>query len=358
MTVLDRRTLNRTLLIRHGLIERVGSTPVAMIEHLAGLQSQNPHDPYVALWSRIASFDPMTLSSLLEKRKVVRATLMRATIHLVTARDLLAFRPLVQTRLERGFWGQTWRGLLSSMDPDAVAAAGLELMSERPMTTGELRDALAARFPGTDADAMAAFVKSVVPSVQATPRGLWGRSAHPAWSSIDAWVGKRLGGPEPGRFFLRYLETFGPATVADFRTWSGLTGYNDVVESLRGQLRSFRDENGRELLDTASGTIADAALDAPVRFFPDYDNVFIGHQDRSRIVDGRPWKDGRIGASSFSVDGFLAGHWRIEKTKTKATLRIDPWRPLGKHERAQVAAEGERLLAFIAADRSHDLGFV
>jgi len=195
---------------------------------------------------------------------------------------------------------------------------------------------------------MSAAIAFLVPAVQVTPRGVWGAGGAVEWTTVEAWLGRPLptGTPAPDAVVLRYLAAHGPAAVADVRTWSGLAGLTAVVDRLRPGLRSFRDERGRELLDVPDAPIATGDEPAPPRFLPWFDNVLLGHDDRSRVL---PYghRLGVVGGSCFLlVDGFARATWRIERTGDAAILHVHPLEPLG--DTAGIEAEGERLLAFAA----------
>jgi Winged helix DNA-binding domain len=318
-------------------------------EHLVGLQAQEPRDPYVALWSRSDSFRPEELEGLLLERKVVRTTLMRGTIHLVTDRDCLALRPALQRVCERLFWsGSPFGKRLGDVDVEEVVAAGRALLEEVPRTRAQLRTLLAGLWPDEDADSLANAVGYLVPLVQVPPRGLWSRSGRTTLTTVEAWLGRRVG-PEsaPDEAVLRYLAAFGPASVKDIAVWSGLTGVREIVERLPGELRTFRDERGAELLDVADAPLADPDTPVPVRFLPQYDNVFLSHADRSRIgdADDRPrlgFGDGRF-FSMVLIGGFLRAAWRVEE----GDVVVKPARRLSKKDAAAVEAEGRRLATFL-----------
>jgi Winged helix DNA-binding domain len=346
------RELNRTLLERQGLLRRVERPAAEMIEHLVGLQAQEPRDPYVTLWSRIDGFRPEELESLIEARKAVRMTLMRGTLHLVTDRDCLALRPAMQSVCERLFWsGSPFGKQLRKVDVDVneVVAAGRAHLAE-PLTRSQLRPLLAERWPGADPDSLTYAVAYLVPLVQVPPRGLWSRSGRATLTTADSWLGRRVeASANPDDAVRRYLGAFGPASVRDIAAWSGLTGVREIVERLRGGLRTFRDENGVELLDLPDAPLADPGTPAPVRFLAEYDNVFLSHADRSRIVDpaDRPqfgsW-DGRF-FRMVLVGGFIRAVWRPEN----GDVVVKPLRRLSKKDAAAVEAEGRRLAAFIGA---------
>lgn len=351
--VLDHRTLNRTLLERQGLLRRSRRSVRDVLVDLVGMQAQEPQNPFVALWTRLDGFGPAELDRLLLGREAVRTGLMRTTLHLVTTDDALALRPLFAPVLSRVLQSQrAFRLGLEGLDLTAVAAVGSAHLAERPMPASVLRPLLAARFPDRDPAVLMMAVRYLVPIVQVPPRGLWMRSQQPTLTTLSAWAGReppREGDVEAA--ILRYLRAFGPASTSDIRTWSWLTGLAPVIARLRPHLRTFRDATGRELLDVPDAPIVDGGEPAPVRFLPEYDNVFLSHADRSRITsltsEIATWERGR---GSLLVDGFGAAGWRLSATNGTAILAIRPFRPLDMAEREAVDLEADALLRFLAAD--------
>src|SRR5829696_4270862 len=358
---LSPRALNRALLARQFLLCRQERSANETIEHLVGMQAQVPGNPYIALWSRLEEFQPEELSRLIADRHAVRTSLMRATIHLVTARDCLTLRPVMQSVLERTFASSAFARNVAGVDLDALLAAGWSLVEERPRSRAELGPLLAERWPGYDADSLAATIGFLVPVVQVPPRGLWGKSGPARLTTVEAWLERPLDpDPTPDEVLLRYLAAFGPATVADIRIWSRLTGLHTVIERLRTRLITFRDERGRELFDLPDAPRPDPETPAPPRFLPEYDNILLSHDDRGRIIRdnrGLPMPAGRGGElGSLLVDGFLGGMWRITCQRGKATLVIESGGSLTGADQAAVVDEGERLLAFVASDtRDQDI---
>jgi hypothetical protein len=361
---LSPRTLNRALLARQFLLCRQKRSATETIEHLVGMQAQVPGNPYIALWSRLEEFQPEELSRLIADRHAVRTSLMRATIHLVTARDCLALRPVMQSVMERTFASSAFARNVAGVDLDALLAAGWSLLEERPRSRAELGPLLAERWPGYDAGSLAATIGFLVPVVQVPPRGLWGKSGPARLTTVEAWLGRPLDpDPTPDEVLLRYLAAFGPATVADIRIWSRLTGLRTVIERLRPRLITFRDERGRELFDLPDAPRPDPETPAPPRFLPEYDNILLSHDDRGRIIrdnHGLPMPAGRGGElGSLLVDGFLGGMWRISRQGGKATLVIEAGGLWTKAEQTAVSEEGARLLSFVAADAdNHDVQVV
>jgi hypothetical protein len=355
--VLRRRELNRALLGRQHLLDRVAVPALDEIEHLVGMQAQAPRAPYVALWSRLLGFVPADLETLIEDRAVVRAAgMLRTTIHLVSAADALSMRPVLQGVVERGFRsGSPFARNLVGAPIDEVLGMGRELLAERPRSTAEMGRLLGEHWPDRDAVSMAMAVRYLVPLVQVPPRGLWSRSAPPRFATTEDWLGRPLAGETaPDSLILRYLAAFGPAAVTDVAAWSWLTEVRPVMERLRPGLQVFRNEQGRELFDVPDGLLPDPETPAPARFLPEYDNMLLSHKDRTRITERDrkvPWPAGDGGRmGTFLVDGFTAGTWRVDRDSGRATLAIEPWAPIRNVEQSMVETEAAGLLAFVAPD--------
>ena len=370
--VLSRRALNRALLSRQLLLDRPDlpedadgrrAAVISAIEHLVGLQAQAPFPPYYGLWSRLGGFRPEDLASLITDRSTVRIALMRGTIHLVSARDCLPLRRQLQPVLERGLRGAFGRQL-AGVDPAALAAAGRELVESVPMAFSQLGAALAERWPDHPPAALAQGVRALVPLVQVPPRAVWGRAGQSLHTSAEHWLGLSARGAagQPNslaELVQRYLAAFGPATVRDVAAWSGLTGLRPVLDELRPALVTFRDEQGAELFDLPSAPRPGDAAPAPVRLAAEFDNLLLAHADRSRVVHAddlkRFYTINGIFPGAILVDGFVAGMWRLARTRSTATLAVELFGPT--RQRDQVAREAERMLAFCAPGASHDIRF-
>ena len=349
--ILSQRALNRALLERQHLLARRKASAAAEIEHLVGMQAQVPNSPYVGLWTRLEGFQPKELTELISKRRAVRLGLLRNTIHLVTARDCLALYPLFPATLERTLKSSPFGRNLVGVDMSAVVAQARTLLQEKPRTFSELGALLKQRWPDRDPTSLAYVIRHLVPIVQVPPRGIWGMSGQPTWTSAEHWLGRTpTAKPSLEKLVRRYLGAFGPASVADVTAWSGLTGLRDIVEKLRSGLRTFQDERGRELFDVPDGPLPDANTPAPPRFLPEYDNLLIGHADRTRVIDYAYRYV--IFTGTLLVDGFVQATWTIKRARDAATLTIEPLRRLSKADRVAVVEEGERLLAFAASEAS------
>ncbi len=354
-TTLSLRELNRALLARQLLLRRAAMPALDAVAHLVGLQAQAPNPPYVGLWSRLADFSFAELADALLDRRAVRITLMRGTVHLVTARDALALRPVVQPdlvrRIESTRFGRAARGV----DRARLVAVGRELLAERACVFSELGPLLQPHWPEADGSALAHVLRVELPLVHVPPRGVWGRSGRTAHTTAEAWLGRPVDAvPDRAAMLRRYLAAFGPATVADLRTWSGLTGWRPVVERLRPALVTYRDPEGRELLDLPGAPLPDPDTPAPVRLVAEFDNLTLAHADRTRIVADedrrRLMSRNGIVPGTVLVDGFVAGTWRMEGGRTRYAVTVEPWRPLAPADLAAVRQEAARLLEAAAPD--------
>ena len=350
MTVLGVGALNRALLERQLLLRRRPMPVAEAIEHLVGMQAQEPQAPYVGLWSRVEGFRAEDLATMVESRSAVRGTLMRATLHLATADDFPRLRAATQPVVERAFWrGSPFGRALGDADVDAVLAAGRELIGSQPRSRSELRPLLEERFPGVDVDALTYAVTYLVPSVQVPPRGVWGRSGPARLTTVESALGAPIADdPDIGEVLLRYLAAFGPATVQDIAAWSGWTGVAAVVNGLRPRLVTFEDEHGRQLFDVPGAPLPDPSTPAPVRFLPPFDNVLVAHSDRTRVVPDhyRQVVTANLGRPALLVDGFVRG-WA--RAGGDGTLAVELYDEVDAAQRAAIEDEGRALLRFVAA---------
>jgi len=385
--VLSQRAVNRALLARQLLLDRPrlpGAGPeraaqvIGTIDHLVGLQAQAPFPPYFGLNSRLDGFRPDDLATLLTDRSVVRIALMRGTIHLVSARDCLPLRRLVQPVLERGLRG-VFGKQLTGVEAAALAAAGRSLVEAEPMTFSQLGQALAERWPDNPPAALAQAVRAFVPLVQLPPRAVWGRAGQSVHTSAEHWLGQ----PGPAQastaqastaqaspaalaqLVTRYLGAFGPATVRDVQAWSGLTGLKAVLEQLRPAVVTFRDEQGAELFDLPTAPRPGEDAPAPPRLVAEFDNLILSHAERSRVIGPGATKKiytaNGIIPGTVLIDGFVAGMWRLDRRRDAAAVTIELFGreglPGSGAERDALAAEAGRVLAFGAPGTAHQVRF-
>jgi hypothetical protein len=355
---LSSRALNRALLARQLLLDRSPRPVLGAVEDLVGLQAQTPLAPYLSLWSRLHAFDPAGLAELLQNRQVVRISLMRSTIHLVSAADCRTMRPLVQTVGERGLRANFGRHLVG-LEPAEIEAAGRAALRAGPLTFAQLGAVLAECWPGRDPSALAYAVRTYVPLVQVPPRGLWGKGGLARHVPAESWLGAPLAAaPALEDMVSRYLGAFGPASVADAQLWSGLTGLGEILDRLRPRLACFRDPAGRELFDLPDAPRPAADAPAPPRFLPVFDNLLLSHADRSRVLGddlrGKLPGTAALMAGTVLADGSVAAAWEVRGKASAARLVVSPLVPVTAAQAGDIQAEGAALLAFLVpeADRA------
>jgi len=353
--LLTLRAQNRATLARQMLLARATVAPLAAIERVAGLQAQWPRPPFIGLWSRVEGFARGQLAALLAERRAVRGTLLRGTLHLVSAEDYLAWRAPLQPVLSRGLsvLGERAAGL----DTAAVTAAARELLLDGPQTFEKIREHLAARFPRVNDRALGHATRMLLPLVQEPTADPWSFAATSRFALAESWLGRPVtAGADVAQLVRRYLAAFGPATVADAQSWSGLQALKPVFASLRPELAVFSDERGRELFDLPDAPRPAEDVEAPVRYLHEFDNLLLAHVDRRRVVADVHKKAVYLPAlrvaPTFLIDGAVAGTWAIERKKTIATLRVSPFAKLPAKTRAALLAEGERLADFLEPDAS------
>ncbi|QFU90359.1 winged helix DNA-binding domain-containing protein [Amycolatopsis sp. YIM 10] len=353
--VLSPRALNRALLDRQLLLGRAGLDVVAATGHLFGLNAQSPDPPYLALWSRLDRFTIEDLTAAIETGSLVRSVLMRATQHLVPAADFRLVRPVLAPllkRVQRNVFGRRTTGI----DLDDLVTEAVKLLSGgEVLTRPELGRALARTRPGADATALGWTVQYLLPVVHPAPSGTWGkRGATPFAAFPDLPQATVESTREMVR---RYLAAFGPATVADARSWSGVSGLPEIFEQLRPELRTYADESGRELFDLPDRELPSADLPAPVRLLPEFDATLLAHADRTRVMTGpirRQVCQGDAVAATVLVDGTVAATWTRDRA---GALTVVPLRPLSADDREAIEAEALRLLAFAAPGLAHTVHF-
>jgi hypothetical protein len=362
--VLTLRELNRATLARQLLLGRVSLPVVTAIERLAALQAQWAPSPYLALWSRLSDFKRESLWSAIEKKHtVIRARLMRGTLHLVSARDFYAYAVATQD-LQRGAWNRLQVG--AGVDPAKVAKLAVAFARE-PRTSEDVVAHLTERlgsFGGPYKWLIWRFVSAHADLVSAPPAGHWAHGGtNVPYVAAQHWID---GGSRPTEekavelLIRRYLTAFGPATLADIARFAGQVParIRPVLERLAPSLRHFSDEQGRALLDLPRAPRPAADVVAPVRFLPRYDELLIGYEHRERVIAkehrGAVYSKNAIVEAVFLVDGFAAGTWTLATTKGDAVVRIKPFSTLARSDRAAAVTEGEAVARFMAPDaRTH-----
>jgi len=354
------RELNRALLARQFLLRRQRLSVVDAVERLACLQGQWAPSPYVALWSRLSGFERSDLTRPIDRGEIVKATLMRATLHLVSAREY----PAYSLATMEGRFG-AWR------PPGGPALADLDKLHRSVMT-------FAARTPRTRVEIQDFIADHLPPSAAKNERlrnwFSWAAVATSGliWEAAGAHfdhrqLGRHVAPPaklrkaaKPAAAYelvvRRHLGAFGPATVADIATWSSVRVPN-IRAALAGMkdLRRFADDRGRELIDLARAPRPSAEVVAPPRFLARFDAAILGHAapERTRVLPEAFRKQVIFSAEvwpTFLIDGFVAGRWTIAVRPKESVLELKPFKPLARADRAALVAEGEKLVHFYAPD--------
>ena len=343
MDTLTDRQLNRATLQRQLLLERSpDASPLDVVKLLVGMQGQEPGQAQIGLWNRIQGFDPAEFDTLLEQRKVARATLFRSTQHMLATEDFVWMRPLLQPVVER-LATTFFRQYVHGVDREELVAEATRLLDGVTLSRPEVGRALEQRWPDNQGVWLARAAQAALPIVHPHPDGAWGRRGTTPFALGEQWLGRPFATDgDPRELVLRYLAGFGPASVRDMQAWSGLTRMKAVFEELRPRLVTYRSEHGTELFDRPGRELPDPDRPAPVRFLPGFDNVTFGYHDRRRIIadEHRP---ALVEYAAFTVDGRVRGAWKIQAD----VLRIRPFTPLTRAERTEAEPEAEALHAFI-----------
>jgi hypothetical protein len=349
--VLTEADLNRALLARQFLLERSRLPLTRTLERIGGIQAQYAPSSYIGLWSRLEGFELTHLTRALERRTVAQGTLLRSTIHLVSAKDYWAFA--LGTRAARQeAWLRFDKKRLSKSDLTAAAKEVRKALTGTVLHRDELLALARKRDPERPThlwNGLAAWIELV----RAPPSGTWERRRADLYALAAEWLEPPTVTPDESVEILlrRYLTGFGPARLADAANWAGLAPGTVEQAAERLRLRRFRDEDGGELVDLPRAPLPDGSVPAPVRFLPTWDATLLVHARRTQILpeDFRPLVfDTKTPHSSptFLVDGAVAGKWKVERSGTQAVLVLEPFARLSAAARRELRAEGERLVRF------------
>ena len=347
--VLTRRALNRALLARQLLLERERLSVVDAVERLAGLQAQHTSAPYLQLWTRLDGFERDELARALEARSLVKALLMRGTLHIVTAADYWAYAVARQDGTPA--WPAGYERFVPTRRIEELAAT---LTADLRRTRRTLPEILATLAADASGPASAAFLWRTLQRhghfVHVPPSGLWGYHKGGHYAAADAWVDGEPPAPPAALDLLvrRYLGAFGPATEHDVARWAGITRVTPIRASLaRLAARTYRNEEGRLLYDLPDTPLPDPDTPPPPRLVARYDNLLLAHVDRTRILADVPATrviatNGLVHATIL-VDGFVAGTWRLENGR----VVLEPFGRLERDTRAALEAEAKRVEHFM-----------
>jgi hypothetical protein len=346
--VLSARALNRALLARQLLLKR-SSLPLARaIDRVGGLQTQYAPSAYVALWSRLRGFRRDALTRALEQRRVVQATLLRTTIHMVSAGEFPLFAAGVR-RSRQEWWLRIHRSEMDRAAMEAVARRLRRHLANGPVRGPELAELLAADgFPPAAWSGAGLWVDLV----RVPPSGTWEWRRADLYGLAEDWIGRPVVATESGgleHIVRRYLGGFGPATLKDVARWAGVPAATIAPVIERLPLRRFRTEEGDELIDLPRAPLPDPGSPAPVRFVPTWEAMLLVHARRTQVLPER-YRDVVFNTrtphslSTFLVDGAVAGSWTYDGGR----IRLEPFEPLPRAVRRELEDEGRRLAAFHA----------
>lgn len=347
------RALNRATLARQHLLARSDAGIVDTVEFLGGLQAQQSNDPYIGLWTRLNGFTHQQLTDLIVAKTLLRATTMRGTLHLHSVPDMVGFRALVQGFLH-GQWSGGFRKRIGSEDKAKVLKAAIRLLDKEPQTAGALQKALSPNFPSAEPLSLTTLLQSRETLIQIPPTRLWGNGKSPLLQRIEKYLPDA---PKPAltrtQLVRRYLAAYGPASVNDMQIWCRLTKLSAEFKAIEKELVTFEDENGRLLYDLPDAPRPDEDIPAPVRFLPLYDNVYLGYDNRRRMLS-KATADRVNMFQDFKpallIDGQIDAGWIISKKKGDAVLEIETYRKLTKRESAEVEREGLAFARFLEPD--------
>ena len=349
---LTQRELNRALLARQLLLERSPKRLVPAIEQVGGLQTQYAPSAYIGLWTRLERFELGDLTCALEQKRVVQATLMRSTIHIVSRADYWPFADGIRDD-RREWWERVHRRYVAAVDMQAATRIVRDALAGGPRRRNELVDLL--RPPDAS---RATLVWNGLPLdlVRVPPSGTWERRRADLYATAENWLGPSPATRDEGLDLLlrRYLAGFGPARLADAADWAGVNVSSLKPSAERLSLRTFRDEDGKVLLDLPRAPLP-GDVPAPVRFIPTWDAILLVHARRAQVLPERfrPLLFNTKAPQSmatFAVDGAIAGAWHVERTKAKATILLKPFEPLPRGARRELRDEAERLVRFHEPD--------
>jgi hypothetical protein len=336
--VLTQRQLNRALLARQLLLERARVPLEAAVEQIGGLQTQYAPSGYVGLWSRLESFERDELTRALERRTVVQASLMRVTIHMVSARELWLFSAGI--RRARREWWLRLHGHVTEDEMRRHARRLRAALADGPRSVRELGD-LAKGFVGN--------ATLWVDVVRAPPSGTWERRRADLLALAEDWVGPCDAREDEGvEHLLRsYLRAFGPARLADAAAWAGLPVAPLKAAAARLDLRRFRDEGGRELLDLPGAPLPDPDTPAPPRLLPHWDANLLVHARRTGLLpeEHRPRvfsTKNPFSVGAVLVGGRVVGAWSYGEDG----IALEPYERVPRRTWREVEEESERLAAF------------
>jgi hypothetical protein len=351
---ISKQALNRATIVRQCLHERQEISCIKAIKQLAGLNAQHGLSPYVSLWARLKHFEPMMLETALMEKSVVKAGLMRSTLHIVTASDYLGYRPASQNVLLRAF--RSFFPIESRViDYEKLANEAKTVLTREPMAFRQLEKVLMEQFPGIKESSLSFGARAILPLVQLPPAGFLNQPGSPQYALACQWLHRELKDATIGAnmLFLAYLRGFGPATSRDFQQWSGLNAQEvkPVIECCSRWLGTYEDEDGNTLYDLKGAILPDTDMKLPPRLLPRWDNLLLAYDDRSRAMSESYrqhviQRDGRV-LPTVLIDGYVQGIWDHEATRKQARMSIQLFSRIDEDTSEALQQEADELLTFL-----------
>jgi hypothetical protein len=350
----SKRALSRATIIRQYLHKRQDISCTRAIKQLAGLNAQHALSPYVSLWARLKHFEPTVLETALMNKSVVKAGLMRSTLHIVTASDYLGYRPALQSVLLRAF--RSFFPLEARViDYEKLAVEAEIVLTREPLAFRQLEKVLREQFPGLKESSLSFGARSLLPLVQLPPAGFLKQPGSPQYALASQWLKRDVKETHVGAniLLLEYLRAFGPAASKDFQQWSGLNAQEvkPIVERCSRWLASYEDEDENILYDLKGAILPDESMKLPPRLLPRWDNLLLAYENRARVLSESYrqhviQRDGRV-LPTVLIDGYVQGIWDHEATRKQARMSIQLFAGMNQETREALLEEANGLLAFL-----------
>nr|WP_222109165.1 winged helix DNA-binding domain-containing protein [Streptomyces cupreus] len=344
---MNRATLGRQLLLRREPLEVAEA-----VRRVLALQAQQPASPYLALWNRLDDFKPADVDVAFADRTLLKATLLRITLHAVHREDYRMVREAMRPTLHASRLGYRFAAAGLTPADAAELEPGLLEFAEEPRSNGDMTAWLAERVGEEKKEGAWWGLRSCTPLVHAVTGGPWSFGTSPAY--IAGPEGRPEGGPDEALqgLVLRYLSSFGPASIADVAQFATVqrSRVRTALRALADSLEELEGPEGTVLYDIPDAPRPPEDTPAPPRLMAMWDSVLLAYADRGRVIppDYRPLVirvNGDV-LPTLLVDGHVAGVWRPAEGGIEATafheLPAEAWEALAEEAASLVALLADR----------------